>query len=81
MVTYAISEIKDSPTIIQNLEYGEIIDKQDEKVIGYFISSKYDKYIKPILNKIDRDEKLKKLQTLKRHQDLEFAEVGVDDGL
>ncbi len=32
-----------------------------------------------INKKIDREEKLKKLK--KAHQDLEFAELGVDDGL
>jgi hypothetical protein len=38
-------------------------------------------YIKPIIEKIDREEKLAKLNKLKQHQDLEFAEIGVDDGI
>ena len=29
----------------------------------------------------NKDEKLAKLKRLKEHQDLEFAELGVDDGL
>ena len=31
--------------------------------------------------KIDKEEKLAKLHKLKHHQDLEFAELGVDDGI
>ena len=38
-------------------------------------------YIKPIIEKIDREEKLEKLNKLKQHQDLEFVEIGVDDGI
>ena len=39
--------------------------------LGYFISSKYEKQIKPLIDKIDRDEKLAKLKKLKQHEDFE----------
>ena len=57
------------------------LDRRAHTTLGYFISSKYDNYIKPIIEKIDREEKLAKLNKLKQHQDLEFAELGVDDGI
>ena len=50
-------------------------------MLGYFISSKYEKQIKPIVDEIEKEEKLLKLKKLKAHQDLEFVEVGVDDGI
>jgi hypothetical protein len=34
-----------------------------------------------LIEKIDREEKLAKLNKLKQHQDLGFAELGVDDGI
>ncbi|HQR74535.1 MAG TPA: hypothetical protein PLH07_02735 [Sulfurovum sp.] len=39
------------------------------------------KVILPVIEKIDREEKLAKLHKLKNHQDIEFAEVGVGDGI
>jgi hypothetical protein len=63
------------------MDVAEIVDKRAHTSLGYFISSKYVDYIKPIIEKIDKDEKLEKLNRLKAHQDLEFAELGVDDGV
>ena len=34
-----------------------------------------------VLNEIDKEEKLAKLKKLKQYQDLEFAELGIDDGI
>lgn len=39
------------------------------------------KILKPSLKTTDRQEKLLKLYKLKSYQDLEFAEVGINDGL
>jgi hypothetical protein len=37
--------------------------------------------ISSILKEIEKKEKIEKLKLLKEHQDLEFLEVGIDDGL
>ncbi|NCB13735.1 MAG: hypothetical protein EOM78_19185 [Erysipelotrichia bacterium] len=81
MTTYGVTDIQNKPSLIKAMDIAEIIDKRKHTTLGYFISSKYEDIIKPIIEKIDREEKLAKLNKLKNHQDLEFAEIGVDDGI
>ena len=81
MTTYGVTDIQNKPSLIKAMDIAEIIDKRKHTTLGYFISSKYEDIIKPIIEKIDREEKLAKLNKLKQHQDLEFAEIGVDDGI
>lgn len=81
MTTYGVTDIQNKPSLIKAMDIAEIIDKRKHTTLGYFISSKYEDIIKPIIEKIDREEKLTKLNKLKNHQDLEFAEIGVDDGI
>ena len=81
MVRYGVTDIQMKPSLIKSMEIGEIVDKRKHITLGYFISAKYEEYIRPIIEKIDREEKLAKLKRLKAHQDLEFAEIGVDDGV
>ncbi len=81
MLSYGITEIQTKPSLIKSIDIAEIVDKRARITLGYFISAKYESYIRPIIEKIDREEKLDKLRKLKEHQDLEFAELGVDDGL
>ena len=81
MLNYGITDIQTKPSLIKQIDIGKIIDKRAHKTLGYFISSKYDKLINPIIEQIEKEEKLNKLKILKKHQDLEFAELGVDDGL
>jgi len=81
MQIYGISEIQQKPSLIKQMGLGEIVDRRAHKTLGYFISSKYEEYIHAALEKIEKEEKLAKLKILKAHQDLEFCEVGVDDGL
>jgi hypothetical protein len=81
MLTYGVTDIQNKPSLIKSMDVAQIIDKRKNANLGYFISSKYDDLIKPIIEKIDKEEKLAKLHKLKSHQDLEFAELGVDDGI
>jgi len=81
MLSYGITEIQSKPSLIKSMDIGEIVDKRAHTTLGYFISAKYESYIKPLIDQIDREEKLSKLRRLAQHQDLEFAELGVDDGL
>lgn len=81
MLIYGVTDIQNKPSLIKAIDIAQIIDKRKHITLGYFISSKYDDYIKPIIEKIDKEEKLAKLQKLKKHQDLEFTELGVDDGI
>ena len=81
MTTYGVTDIQNKPSLIKAMEIAEIIDRRKHITLGYFISSKYEKQIRPLIEKIDREEKLVKLNKLKLHQDLEFAELGVDDGI
>ena len=81
MTTYGVTDIQNKPSLIKAIDIAEIIDRRKHITLGYFISSKYEKQIRPLIEKIDREEKLAKLNKLKQHQDLEFAELGVDDGI
>ncbi|MGD9625950.1 MAG: hypothetical protein AB7D41_08110 [Arcobacter sp.] len=81
MTTYGVTDIQNKPSLIKAMDIAEIIDKRKHTTLGYFISSKYEKQIRPLIEKIDREEKLLKLNKLKQHQDLEFTELGVDDGI
>ena len=81
MLSYGITDIQMKPSLIKKMNMGKIIDKRAHTTLGYFISSKYDKLITPIIEQIEKEEKLSKLRLLKAHQDLEFAELGVEDGL
>ncbi|WP_066356531.1 hypothetical protein [Aliarcobacter skirrowii] len=81
MLIYGITDIQNKPSLIKSMDMAEIVDKRANTTLGYFISSKYESLIKPILEKLEREEKLAKLKKLKNYQDLEFAELGVDDGI
>jgi len=81
MLSYGITDIQTQPSLIKKMNMGKIVDKRAHTTLGYFISSKYDKLITPIIEQIEKEEKLNKLMLLKKHQDLEFADLGVDDGL
>ena len=81
MITYGVTDIQNKPSLIKAIDIAKIIDRRAHTTLGYFISSKYDNYIKPIIEKIDKEEKLVKLNKLKQHQALEFVEIGVDDGI
>ena len=81
MVSYGITDIQMKPSLIKQMDMGKIIDKRAHITLGYFISAKYNNLITPIIEQIEKEEKLNKLKLLKAHQDLEFAEVGVNDGL
>jgi len=81
MISLGITEIQTKPSLIKKLDLGKIVDKRADKVLGYFISSKFDDLITPIIKQIEKEEKIKKLKILKHYQDLEFAEIGIDDGL
>ena len=82
MLSYGITDIQTKPSLIKSMDLGKIVDKRAHRTLGYFISSKYESYIRPIIERIDREEKLSKLKRLKEHQDdVEFLELGIDDGL
>ncbi len=81
MTRYGVSDIQTKPSLIKSMDIGEIVDKRKHITLGYFISAKYEKLIRPVIEKIDKEEKLAKLKRLKNHQDMEFVEVGVDDGV
>jgi len=77
MVECGISEIQAKPSIFKELSISKIVDKRKHQDIGYFISSKYEKFIDKILKEIEKKEKISKLKKLKKYQDLEFLEVGI----
>lgn len=81
MMIYGVTEIQNKPSLIKTIDIAQIVDKRAHTNLGYFISSKYEKQIRPFIEQIDKEEKFEKLRRLKKHQDLEFAEIGVDDGV
>ena len=64
MLIYGITDIQNKPSLIKSMDIAQIVDKRKNITLGYFISSKYEKQIKPLIDKIDRDEKLAKLKKL-----------------
>ena len=81
MLSYGVTDIQTKPSLIKTMDIGKIVDKRKHITLGYYISAKYENYIRPVIEKIDKEKKIAKLKRLKEHQDLEFAEVGIDDGL
>jgi len=81
MLEYGITELQTQPSLFKQMTISKIVDKRKHINIGYFISSKYEDIIFDVIQKIEHKEKLAKLKKLKQYQDLEFLEVGVDDGL
>ena len=81
MRTYGITEIQNRPSLLKQMQIAEIVDRRAGKRLGFFIANKYEKYIKKAIDAIEKEEKIRKLQRLKAHQDMEFLEAGVDDGL
>ena len=81
MIEYGITALQTQPSLFKQMTISKIVDKRKNKNIGYFISSKYENIISDVIQKIEYQEKIAKLNKLKQYQDLEFLEVGVKDGL
>ena len=81
MVEYGITAIQNQPSLFKQMTISKIVDKRKHQDLGYFISSKYKDIISNVIEEIEKKEKIEKLKILKKHQDLEFLEIGIDDGL
>jgi len=81
MVEYGITALQTQPSLFKQMTISKIVDKRKHKDLGYFISSKYEDIIASVIKEIEKKEKIAKLKILKKHQDLEFLEIGIDDGL
>jgi hypothetical protein len=81
MLEYGITALQTQPSLFKEMGISKIIDKRAHKDIGYFIAAKYENLIANVILEIEKTEKIAKLRLLKEHQDLEFLEVGIDDGL
>jgi len=81
MVEYGITALQAKPSLFKQMTISRIVDKRKHKSLGYFISSKYENIISSVIKEIEKKEKIEKLKILKQHQDLEFLEIGIDDGL
>lgn len=73
MLTYGVTEIQNKPSLIKTIDIAQIVDRRAHTNLGYFISAKYEDLVRPLIEKINKEEKLEKLRRLKEHQDLEFA--------
>ncbi len=81
MIEYGITALQMQPSLFKKMTISKIVDKRKNQDIGYFISSKYEEIISSVVAEIEKQERVAKLKILKKHQDLDFLEVGVDDGL
>jgi len=81
MIEYGITALQTKPSLFKQMTLSKIVDKRENKDLGYFISSKYENIISAFIKEIEKKEKIEKLKILKKHQDLEFLETGIDDGL
>ncbi len=59
MLIYGITDIQNKPSLIKSMDIAQIVDKRKNITL------------KPLIDKIDRDEKLAKLKKLKQHEDFE----------
>jgi hypothetical protein len=81
MVEYGITALQTQPSLFKQMTISKIVDKRKHENLGYFISAKYEDIIASVIEEIEKKERIAKLKLLKEHQDLEFLEVGIDDGL
>ena len=81
MIEYGITDIQTKPSILKENSISKIVDKRKHINIGYFISAKYEDMIIDTLKTIERQEKISKLNKIKKYQDMDFLELGVSDGL
>jgi len=81
MLEYGITTLQNKPSLFKEMTLSKIVDKRKHQDLGYFISSKYEDIIASVIAEIEKREKIAKLKRLKAHQDIEFLEVGVDDGI
>ncbi|MEA3512798.1 MAG: hypothetical protein U9R37_04265 [Campylobacterota bacterium] len=81
MLEYGITTLQTKPSLFKHMTISKIVDKRKHEELGYFISSKYKDIISSVIEDIERKEKIEKLKLLKKHQDLDFLEIVVDDGL
>lgn len=81
MQSYGITEIQSKPSLIKGMTIGKIIDRRAHKSLGFFIAAKYEKYIEEAIHKIEHEEKIRKLNKIRKSTDWEFLESAVDDGL
>jgi hypothetical protein len=80
MVEYGITTLQTQPSLFKQMTISKIVDKRKHTSLGYFISSKYEDMISDVIKDIERQEKISKLKILKQYQDVEFLEIGIDDG-
>ena len=52
MTIYGVTDIQNKPSLIKAMDIAEIIDRRKHITLGYFISSKYEKQIRPLIEKI-----------------------------
>ena len=81
MLEYEITALQMQPSLFKKMTISKIVDKRKHENLGYFISAKYENMIADVIKEIEKKEKIAKLKILKKHQDLEFLETGIDDGL
>ena len=53
MLIYGITDIQNKPSLIKSMDIAQIVDKRKNITLGYFISSKYEKQIKPLIGTED----------------------------
>jgi len=81
MLSFGISEIQSKPSLMKSITVAKIVDRRAHRDLGYFISEKYAAYLEDILKKIERDERIAKLEKIKAGTDWEFVESDLDDEL
>jgi len=81
MQTITASDLKQNSMRLQDaLREDLLVTKRDKPFVVIMDYEKY-KRLEQYIDDVANDEKIAKLKRLKQHQDLEFCELGVDDGL
>lgn len=81
MLEYGVSTLQNKPSLFKTMDISKIVDKKRKQNLGYFVPNKYEKLIKKTIESIEKQKKINKLRAIKQHNDLEFIELGIDDGI
>jgi hypothetical protein len=81
MISITLANLRDSATFFKIDDVATIINGRKKEEVGYFVPKSLKKEFEKFTLELERKRKIEKLKRLKEHSDLEFLELGVDDGL
>jgi len=81
MTSITLASLRDSETFFKLDDIATIVNGRKKEEVGYFVPINFKKEFEDFTKELEKKKKIEKLKKLKEYQDLEFLEVGVDDGI